>query len=54
MIRVQTEDGPINIDADAKEVTVTAGHLKITRAGVIVAHFRRWEHWHETETEDQP
>ncbi|MDI3331745.1 MAG: hypothetical protein QJR09_13570 [Micrococcus sp.] len=48
MIRVQTEDGPVTIDAEPKDVTSSAGHLKITRQGVIIAQFRNWQHWHET------
>ena len=53
MIRIQTDDGPVNIDAEAKDVTVAGGHLKITRDGVVVAQFRKWDQWYQTEKEDQ-
>jgi len=54
MIRVHTEHGPIDIDAKAEHVTLSANHLKISRDGTTIAHFRQWDHWHETnDTEGQ-
>lgn len=51
MIHVQTEAGDVRVDATAKDVTTSAGHLKIHRDGQVVAQFRDWTHWHETEKE---
>lgn len=53
MIRIQTEDGPVDVDAQAKDVTVEHHHLKIKRDGVLVAQFRKWQHWHETTEGEQ-
>ena len=49
MIRVLTESGPVELDAEAKDVTATAGHLKIHSRGILIAQFRDWSHWYETE-----
>lgn len=55
MIRVQTEHGPVDVDVDAKaeDVTVSSGHLKITRNGTTIAQFRHWHHWHQTTEGEQ-
>lgn len=53
MIRIQTEHGPVDIDAKAEDVTLSSGHLKISRDGTTIAQFRHWDHWHETKTEGQ-
>lgn len=47
MIRVQTEHGPIDVDAKAEDVTISSGHLKVSRDGTTIAQFRNWNHWHE-------
>lgn len=47
MIRVHTEAGPVDVEAEAKDVAISSGHLKISRDGVTVAQFRSWAHWHE-------
>lgn len=56
MIRVETEAGPIDVEAEARHVSITnGGRLEVTREGTVIAQFRRWTHWHETtETEEQP
>lgn len=51
MIRVYTEAGPVEVDADAEHVSISGGgRLEVRRDSVLVAQFRRWTHWHETTT----
>lgn len=47
MIRIQTENGPVTVDAKAEDVTISSGHLKISRDRTTIAQFRNWDHWHE-------
>ena len=56
MIRVHAEAGPVEVDAQGANVSITSGgRLEVTREGTVIAQFRRWTHWHEiTETEEQP
>jgi len=53
MIRVITTDETFNIPGTATDVDTSAGDLKVSRDGQVIAQFRRWLSWHEADEDTQ-
>lgn len=49
MIKVNTANETIEIDADPKNVSIERASLIIRDdKGKTIAQFRKWEHWYQT------